>query len=242
MASDEFKIKFGLDGVIKYFERTPASKIYNTFYRETHFLMEAKTAASEFGDNPVVLVKPNIFLTLPGDLRSKIIGSYCSAKGIEQWDEQVLDIKKSLDMRIVGLPTYNQAIVTIKEAVGNKSDPYLAEYTLLGLYMRSLDVALIHVFAISTSNCPPKIKDKIHSDKGDPSAYQLMEFTEWLEAHPVDNHFKMTEGLKKQLQRLHDRIFDIADFYNQGKHAKSDGDSERKKFLDYLNQIFSSAI
>ena len=231
-------LKFGLEDMVRYFERNPASQIYRDFYFETHFGLSIDEAVKEFGSNPSATMQVGNILWLPSLIVDKLRELYSGATGIDKFSDEVMELSNLCDLRLVESPPYETIVRQVRNVVGQLSIPYIQELILLGLYRRSLDVALMDVYSIVAKNCPTEIKNKIHNDKVKPSAEYTLKFIQWLEIHPQDDNFTITEPLRNQIFRLFARIKNLYDIYTGSTPAPVKyGESERMEIFNHLNKV-----
>ena len=151
-------------------------------------------------------------------------------KDLDKTFEYPEEPREYFDIRSVGAAQYDKAAAIIRDIVGPQAEPYLKEHRLLGEYRRTLDYVLQLVFALSTSECPDEIKTKIYPGSAtmfDEEDYKA--FISWLETHPKSNTFEVDEFLQEGIERLHQRIQNLAGF-----------PITSLKIYDYREDLFNS--
>ena len=223
----QVELKFGLEDLIKYFERTDILTIDESF---GHIYKRDRSATGLSLIDLIVWPINNDLLKLYGNGYS------------------------SLDHELVGTEAYDMRVADIKQKIGPQAVPYLEEHRLYGqlwkefnnFFGKFVEPHLKPVFDKLWGQLPRRMVKKLDEERIRKMEIELPERVKY----DVDNtiaeilsylnilrikkpkYFKITGYTIEDLQRLSIAIENIANFYNQNKEAPlSDGFGPRREII-----------
>lgn len=222
------EMKFNEKDLLLYLERAPQGRIFRGLYTSAHF----QGMQVGFGNTHTLLylLNDSLHTEIPESMDRNKCRIFMSGKQI----------------KYVGTPEYEAGKQNLIASSENKqvTELKVMEIELISLMLRSLDVLCMAY--VSAMSLPERLRKNLHSDASKKERTDAFEEAErWIEEHPdQDVPVRITETIKRRVNKLHLRFIEIDRFYSSlgsallSEHSGAYTAEYRKEIFDVFGRDF----